>query len=222
VAANRHDQARIVIVTLRVTLRHAGQQPSRQATGNHLGDIVATSAAVQPEDIDAGTSPRHRPKENTMPSRLPEWLTRHRRASEFVIAAAVLIGLGITGATAASAAGASSHPASHSAGHASASTSDPDNIQSGDQTSPDSPLTARIAAHQSVHKALVVQRSSVHKAAGPDTDNIQSGDQTTPDTTADGEQSDGPDTDNIQSGPQSGDQSGGQSGPETPDSGGNR
>jgi hypothetical protein len=126
--------------------------------GTQPGDIVATSAAAHAEDVDAGTSPRHRPKENTMPSRLPEWLTRHRRASKIVITAAALTGLGITGATAASAVGASSHPASHPASHARASTSDPDNVQSGDQTTPDTTADGE-------------------QSDGPDTDNIQSGPQ---------------------------------------------
>jgi hypothetical protein len=98
-----------------------------------------------------------------MPSRLPDWLTRSHRTPKILIAAVALTGLGITGAAAASAAGASTHPATNLASHV-RTASDPDNIQSGDQTSPDTPGS-----------------SDGEQSGGPDTDNIQSGDQTSPD-----------------------------------------
>jgi hypothetical protein len=72
---------------------------------------------------------------------------------------------------------------------------DTDNIQSGDQTTPDS--TANV-------------QSAAAEPTSPDTDNIQSGDQTTPDSTA-----------NVQSGTQGGgaDSAAGASGEQTGESG---
>ncbi|MDT4949741.1 MAG: hypothetical protein QOJ37_2336 [Pseudonocardiales bacterium] len=83
---------------------------------------------------------------------------------------------------------------------------DTDNIQSGDQTSPDTAVAKNAVA------TTAVAKTATEPTTGPDTDTVQSGDQSGPDTggteTGGSEKATGADTDNVQSGGQSGDQTG--------------
>ena len=121
-----------------------------------------------------------------MSTKLRDSFRRRGPVPKILIAGAALSAVGLIGAGAASAAGAattSGHAVTTN--HAVTTKAEPtgpdtDNIQSGDQTTPDATSVSTVSK---VDKATAGDKSdTTESTTGKDTDNIQSGDQTGPDT----------------------------------------
>jgi hypothetical protein len=114
-----------------------------------------------------------------------------KRIQKLVVAVAALAALALGGAAFASA------QSSPSTAPERTSAPDRDNIQSGDQTTPDRPAVK--ARHQSRHHAVLVVGST--NTGQTDTGNVQSGDQTTPDAPGTGSETPGAETPGSESAP---------------------